>query len=77
MPSLRNNPPEKNQTIKILRGVIANGEPQKPGAIIKVSLQDASELIQVKAAIRAEDAPAPAKAKKKAAKAKPPVDAER
>ena len=77
MPSIRTNPPEKTETVVISRGCIANGEPQKEGAVIKVSATTAHKLIGAGQAARSEDAPKPAKAKKKAAKAKPPVDAER
>ena len=77
MPSVRTNPPEKTESVTLLRGCVANGEGQKEGSTIMVSAQEAHILIGNGQAVRAEGAPKAAKAKKKAAKAKPPVDAER
>lgn len=72
MPSIRNKPPEKTVKVEIIKGCIAGGEKVPAGAVVLVSPQDASILYWTNLAIPAKDKP-----KKKAAKAKPVVDAQR
>ena len=74
MPSARTNPPEKTESVTLLRGCVANGEGQKEGSTIMVSVHEAHILIGNGQAVRAEVAP---KAAKNQAKAKPAVDATR
>ena len=76
MPSTRTNPPEKTDSVVILRGCIANGTPQEEGTTIKVSAATAALLIGTGQAARANDK-TKAKTKKKAAKSAPVVNAER
>ena len=71
MPSIRNKPPEKTEEVTLTRSCVANGERQAAGATILVSPQTANLLVGQNLAV-------PGKAaKKKAAKAKPVVEAER
>lgn len=71
MPSRRNKPAEKSETVKILSGCNVAGEKVAAGQVVKVSKRDAGLLIGAKLAERS-SAPA-----KKAAKAKNPVEATR
>ena len=73
MPSKRNKPPEKTEEVTITKGRIANGERTPEGATILVSPSDANLLVGSNLATR----DSASKPKKKAAKAKPPVNAER
>lgn len=72
MPSIRNKPPEKTIEVEIVKGCIANGERTPVGAVIMVSPSEANILLGSSLAV-----PAKKKPKKKAAKAKPVVDAQR
>ena len=72
MPSARNKPPEKTESITLLRSCIANGERQAAGANLLVAPSTANLLIGSGMAVAGEK-----KAAKKKAKAKPAVDATR
>tara|TARA_Y100000356_G_C11253798_1_gene288767 strand:- start:18 stop:227 length:210 start_codon:yes stop_codon:yes gene_type:complete len=69
MPSARTNPPEKNATVTIIRGCIANGERQAEGSTVAVSAQTAAILIAAGQAV-------PATEKPKKTKLKPKTDKE-
>ena len=72
MPSARNKPPEKTESITLLRSCVANGERQAAGANLMVSPSAANLLIGNGFAVAGDKKPA-----KKKAKAKPAVDATR
>ena len=73
MPSVRTNPPERDTEVTITRSCVAEGEKHSVGNSVKLSKTVAMELIANGQAV----AGATKVTKKKAAKAKPVVNAER
>lgn len=73
MPSTRNKPRARDKTITTTRAIHVGGEPLGAGEVVQVTAGEAALLIGINAAVEGDKSPP----KKKVARSKPVVSAER